>query len=70
MVLSNIFKIENEAKKKADIAPLQPPTLAAFLPWGSSEGAGRVSRRKNKNTPLLNNQILTIYYHYFNGRIH
>jgi len=30
----------------ADIAPLQLPTLAAFLPWGSSEGAGRVSRRK------------------------
>ncbi len=24
------------------IAPLQPPTLAAFLPWGDSEGAGRV----------------------------
>lgn len=31
----------------ADIAPLQPLTLAAFLPWGSSEGAGRVSRRKS-----------------------
>jgi hypothetical protein len=24
------------------IAPLQPPTLAAFRPWGSSAGAGRV----------------------------
>lgn len=24
------------------IAPLQPPTLAAFPPWGNSEGAGRV----------------------------
>jgi hypothetical protein len=23
------------------IAPLQPPTLAPFLSWGSSEGAGR-----------------------------
>ena len=23
------------------IAPLQPITLAAFLPWGSSQGAGR-----------------------------
>jgi hypothetical protein len=23
------------------IAPLQPPTLAAFPPWGSSAGAGR-----------------------------
>ncbi len=21
----------------------QPPTLAAFLPWGSSEGAGRMT---------------------------
>lgn len=34
----------------ADIAPLQPRTLAAFLPWGSSEGAGRVSRCKNTPT--------------------
>jgi hypothetical protein len=33
----------------ADIAPLQPLTLAAFLPWGSSEGAGRVSRRKDNS---------------------
>ena len=24
------------------IAPLQPPTLAVFRPWGSSAGAGRV----------------------------
>jgi hypothetical protein len=24
------------------IAPLQPPTLAAFLPWEGSAGAGRV----------------------------
>jgi len=24
------------------IAPLQPPILAAFLPWGGSAGAGRV----------------------------
>ena len=24
------------------IAPLQPFTLAAFLPWGSSIGAGRI----------------------------
>jgi hypothetical protein len=26
---------------KPNIAPLQPPTLAAFRPWGSSAGAGR-----------------------------
>lgn len=24
------------------IAPLQPNILAAFLPWGSSSGAGRI----------------------------
>jgi hypothetical protein len=24
------------------IAPLQPPTLAVFRPWGSSVGAGRM----------------------------
>jgi len=24
------------------IAPLQPPTLATFLSWGSSVGAGRI----------------------------
>ena len=28
-------------KKQAHIAPLQPPTLATFLSWGSSAGAGR-----------------------------
>jgi len=31
-------------QKKADIIPLRPSTLAAFLPWGSSKGAGYVSR--------------------------
>jgi len=29
-------------KKGNHITPLQPLTLAAFLPWGSSEGAGRM----------------------------
>jgi len=30
-------------KRQADyIAPLQPPTLAAFRPWEDSAGAGRV----------------------------
>jgi len=33
--------------KKAGIAPLQLPTLAAFLPWGSSEGAGRADRAQS-----------------------
>ncbi len=34
---------ENQANKngKPNIAPLQPPTLAVFRPWGSSAGAGR-----------------------------
>lgn len=35
------------AIKKAGIAPLQLPTLAAFLPWGSSEGAGRADRAQS-----------------------
>ncbi len=50
----------------ADIAPLQPLTLAAFLPWGSSEGAGRVSRCKIKKTFLLYNQNLTFFQLFFN----
>jgi len=35
----------NKKKKKRQvtyIAPLQPPTLATFLSWGSSVGAGRI----------------------------
>jgi len=31
---------------KPNIAPLQPPTLAAFRPWGSSAGAGRADLPK------------------------
>jgi len=27
----------------------QPPTLAAFLPWGSSEGAGRMTLTGHKS---------------------
>lgn len=42
----------------ADIIPLQPLTLAAFLPWGSSEGAGYVSRCKFKNTSFLSNLFI------------
>jgi len=34
---------QGEKKRQADyIAPLQPPTLAAFRPWEGSAGAGRV----------------------------
>lgn len=32
------------------IAPLQPSTLAAFLPWGSSKGASRVPLTGRKGT--------------------
>jgi len=38
---------EFERNKMAGVAPLQPPTLAAFLPWGSSEGAGRADRAQS-----------------------
>ncbi len=34
----------------ANIAPLQPATLAAFRPWGSSQGAGRANCRCKGNT--------------------
>lgn len=34
---------------QAHIAPLQPAALAAFPPWGSSQGAGRADLRcKNR----------------------
>jgi len=42
----------------ADIAPLQPFTLAAFLPWGSSKGAGRVSRHKCKQRFRFSNTFI------------
>lgn len=32
------------------IAPLQPLTLAAFPPWGNSEGAGRIALIRRKVT--------------------
>jgi hypothetical protein len=57
------------------IAPLRPPTLAAFRPWGSSAGAGRVRpaaakiRRSNKfrgsylfKTPELNPFLSYFFY--------
>jgi hypothetical protein len=42
-----IMKRELSARRKKKwqvtyIAPLQPPTLATFLSWGSSAGAGRI----------------------------
>jgi len=32
----------NKKRQANYIAPLQPPTLAAFPPWEGSAGAGRV----------------------------
>jgi len=32
------------------IAPLQPFTLAAIKPWGSSKGAGRIGLTRRKST--------------------
>jgi len=33
----------SEMKSERTYRTAQPPTLAAFPPWGSSEGAGRMS---------------------------
>lgn len=35
------------------IAPLQPPTLASFQTWGSSEGAGRIRLARHKSTTFF-----------------
>jgi len=43
-----VVNLEIDSKKKkmqAHIAPLQPAALAAFPPWGSSQGAGRADLR-------------------------
>jgi len=40
-----LLVLGSEGKEKwqaTHIAPLQPPILAAFRPWGDSAGAGRV----------------------------
>ena len=39
----------------------QLPTLAAFPPWGGSEGAGRVSRRKFNYAFWLCNFIYDLF---------
>ena len=48
------------------IAPLQPPILAAFLPWGGSAGAGRVrpANAKVMNYSKLVDAILQTTYYY------
>jgi len=42
--------IEREKKGEEQRLTAQPPTLAVFPPWGSSEGAGStvLTRRKTK----------------------
>ncbi len=42
---NSLIRHSQMVKKKwqaTHIAPLQPPILAVFLPWGGSAGAGRV----------------------------
>ena len=36
-----VIRPKGKKNGKPNIAPLQPPTLATFRPWGSSAGAGR-----------------------------
>lgn len=45
-----------EKKTRNNIAPLRLPTLAAFLPWGSSEGAGRMSLAPQTYKQILSKQ--------------
>lgn len=39
------------------IAPLQPSTLAAFPPWGSSKGAGRKRLARHKSNKKMENML-------------
>jgi len=39
---------EGSKKKRNCTETAQPPTLAAFLPWGNSAGAGRTALRWQK----------------------
>ena len=49
-----VFNLQNLIKKRqiTYIAPLQPPTLAAFRPWGGSAGAGRVRPAAGKDRKM------------------
>lgn len=43
------------------IAPLQPATLASFLTWGSSPGAGRIRLAQRKgNSGFYNSKIFPL----------
>lgn len=49
--IRTIGRIKKGIKKVSNhTEPLQPPTLAAFPPWGSSEGAGRMTLTGRKGT--------------------
>jgi hypothetical protein len=57
-VVRVLEEYEKKGQKKRQvtyIAPLQPPTLATFLSWGSSVGAGRIrlARCKGKGVSLI-----------------
>jgi len=40
-------------KVRNHIAPLQPFTLAAFLPWGDSKGASRMTLTEGKGSTYI-----------------
>jgi hypothetical protein len=44
-------------KWQTNIAPLQPSTLAAFRPWGSSTGAGRADLPLQRYEEMRSAQI-------------
>jgi len=44
---------ENQKKGEELCRTAQPPTLAVFPPWGSSEGAGRTVLTHHKSRPFI-----------------
>jgi len=63
----------NKKKKKRQvtyIAPLQPPTLATFLSWGSSVGAGRIRLAGCKCTPFgITNKYYSGKFEFFSKKV-
>jgi len=56
--IPSIFPRKKWHKKRLTSHRYNLLTLAAFLPWGSSEGAGRVSRRKSNTLTAFDSKIL------------
>jgi hypothetical protein len=54
-ILEGSEKMNQIEKIQANIAPLQPPTLATFRSWGSSAGAGRAGLRCKSTNQKVNN---------------